>query len=101
VDCPNLDSLTIDRDRLIEAEWVVDEDSDSTYTVRISVYTVDKTGILADLSAVISANNINITHIDASTTYDKQAHFNFILEVKTKSQLADLIRKLSQLNGVL
>ncbi len=101
VDCPNLDSLTIDRDRLIEAEWVVDGDSDSTYTVRISAYTVDKTGILADLSAVISANNINIAHIDASATYDKQAHINFILEVKTKSQLADLIKKLSQLNGVL
>lgn len=101
VDCPNLDSLTIDRDRLIEAEWVVDGDSDSTYTVRISAYTVDKTGILADLSAVISANNINITHIDASATYDRQAHFNFILEVKTKSQLADIIRKLSQLDGVL
>ena len=101
VDCPNLDSLVIDRDRLIEAEWVVDGDSDSTYTVRISAYTVDKTGILADLSAVISANNINVSHIDASATYDKQAHFNFILEVKTKSQLTDIIRKLSQLDGVL
>ena len=101
VDCPNLDSLVIDRDRLIEAEWVVDGDSDSTYTVRISAYTVDKTGILTDLSAVISANNINVSHIDASATYDKQAHFNFILEVKTESQLADIIRKLSQLDGVL
>jgi GTP pyrophosphokinase len=99
-DCSNLDSLTIDRDRLIDVEWVINESSNSTYSVKVSAYTIDKTGILADLSAVISANNINIKHIDASATYDKQAHFNFILEVKDKSQLNEILKKLSEVNGV-
>ncbi|MEF9425965.1 MAG: DUF5913 domain-containing protein [Candidatus Mariimomonas ferrooxydans] len=99
--CPNLDTLTIDTDRLIDVEWVVKGDSDFTYSVRISVYTIDKKGILAELSAVISANNINIKHADASVTRDKQARFNFILEVKNKSQLNEILKKLSQVNGVI
>lgn len=101
VDCPNLESLAIDRDRLVDVEWLTNGDSNSTYSVRISVFTVDKTGILAELSAVISANGININHIDASSTREKQAYFNFILEVKNRPQLNEILKKLSQINGVI
>ncbi|MEF9475322.1 MAG: bifunctional (p)ppGpp synthetase/guanosine-3',5'-bis(diphosphate) 3'-pyrophosphohydrolase, partial [Candidatus Mariimomonas ferrooxydans] len=101
VNCSNLDSLTIDRDRLVEVEWIVDGDSDFTYSVRISVYTIDKKGLLAELSSVISASNINIKHADASVTRDKQARFNFILEVKNKSQFNEVLKKLAQVNGVI
>lgn len=101
VNCPNLDTLAIDVDRLIDVEWVVNGDSDFTFSVRIAVYTIDKKGILAELSSVISANNINIKHADASVTRDKQARFNFILEVKNKSQLNEILKKLSQVNGVI
>jgi len=99
--CPNLESLTIDRDRLVDVDWVTNGDSNTTYSVRISVYTVDKTGVLADLSGAISASGININHIDASSTRDKQAHFNFILEIKNKPQLNEILKKLSQLSGVI
>jgi len=101
IDCPNLESLTIDRDRLVEVEWVTNGDSDTAYSVRISVFTVDKTGVLADLSGAISASGININHVDASSTRDKQAHFNFILEIKNKPQLNEILKKLSQLSGVI
>ena len=100
-DCPNLESLVIDRDRLVDVEWVTDGDSNATYSVRISVFTVDKPGVLADMSAVISANGVNINHIDASTTRNKQAYLNIILEVKNKSQLNDTTKKLLQVNGVI
>ncbi|MEF9475844.1 MAG: ACT domain-containing protein [Candidatus Mariimomonas ferrooxydans] len=99
--CQKLDLLAIDRDRFIDVEWISNGNTDSNYTVRISVFTIDKTGILADLSAIISANNININRIDASTTRDKQAHFNLILEVKNKPQLNEIIKKLYQVNGVI
>jgi GTP pyrophosphokinase len=101
LDCPNLEALTIDRDRLVDVEWATTIDAHNTYSVRISVLTIDKKGLLADVSAIISANGININHIDASTTRDKQAHFNVILEVKHKSQLNEIMKKLSQINGVI
>ena len=100
-DCPNLESMAIDRDRLIDVEWVGDGDASSNYTVKISIFTFDKAGVLADLSAVISANNINIHHIDASATSEKQATFNLTLELKDKSQLEDILKKLSLINGVI
>jgi GTP pyrophosphokinase len=100
-DCPNLEALTIDRDRLVDVEWVTSEGTDTTYTARISALTVDKKGLLADLSAIISTNGININHIDASTTSEHQAHFNFILEIKNILQLNDIMKKLSQVNGVI
>lgn len=99
--CPNLEAVTIDTDRLIDVEWVEDGKADSTYSVKVSIFTLDKTGVLADISAVISANNINIHHIDASATTGSQAHFNLILELKSKAQMADILKKLSLINGVL
>jgi len=99
VDCPTLDTHTVDTDRLVDVEWT--GDGDVTYTVKVLVLTVDRTGILAELSAVISTNNININHIDASATYDKQARFNFILEVKDKHQLDEILKKMSQVRGVI
>jgi GTP pyrophosphokinase len=100
-DCHNLESLAIDKDRLIDVEWVVTEDSHYTYSVKISVLTIDQPGLLADISAVISANSINISHINVRTTRNKQAIFNITLEVRNKPQLDDISKKLSLVKGVL
>ena len=99
VNCPTLDTNTIDTDRLVEVEW--DGDGESTYVVKVRVITIDKRGLLAELSAVLSTNNININHVDASATHEKQALFNFVLEIRDKPQLDEIMRKLSQINGVL
>lgn len=98
-DCPMFKVNVIDRDRLIDVEWT--GDGKTTYTAKVIAYTIDKTGLLAEMSAVISTNNININHIDASVTSDRRARFNFILEVKDKQQLDDIIKKLSHIKGVL
>ncbi len=99
VGCPTLDTHTIDMDRLVDVEWA--GDGESAYSVKVQVLTVDKRGLLAELSAVLSTNNININHLDASSTYEKQALFNFILEIKDKRQLDQIIKKMSQINGVI
>jgi len=98
VDCPTLDSQAIDADRLVEVEWTGD---DTNYSVKVQVLTEDKRGLLAEMSAVLSTNNVNINHLDASTTHDKQALFNFILDIKDKRHLDDIIKKLLQINGVI
>ncbi|GAB4545202.1 MAG: bifunctional (p)ppGpp synthetase/guanosine-3',5'-bis(diphosphate) 3'-pyrophosphohydrolase [Thermodesulfovibrionia bacterium] len=99
MDCPMLEANVIDKDRLVEVEWT--GDGKTTYTAKVLAYTIDKTGLLAEMSAVISTNNVNINHIDASVMSDKRARFNFILEVRDKHHLDDLIKKLSHIKGVL
>jgi (p)ppGpp synthase/HD superfamily hydrolase len=49
----------------------------------------------------LSINNVNIQHLDASTTHEKQALFNFILDIKDKHHLDEITKKLSQINGVI
>ena len=99
MNCPTLDTQTIDADRLVDVEW--SGDGASTYSVKVQVLTVDKRGLLAELSAILSTNNINIIHLEASSTYEKQALFNFVLEVKDKHQLDQIMTKMSQISGVL
>ena len=98
-DCPNLDKLAVDDARLVDVDWTSSENT--TSPVKIIVETVDKPGILANLSALISTFNINITHLEASSTEDKKAHIIFILEVQDKTQLIGLTQKLAQSEGVL
>lgn len=98
-DCPNLDRLALDDARLVDVEWKTEDDS--TSPARLFIETVDKPGMLASLSAIISSVEINISHLEASSTDDKKAHITFILEVKDKSQLSGLTRRIAQLEGVL
>lgn len=97
--CHNLERLAVDDARLVDVEWK--QEGDATYPARILVETVDKPGILANLSALISSVDVNIRHLEASSTPDKKAHIGFILEVKDKKQLAALIQKIASADGIL
>ncbi len=99
IGCPTLDTHTIDVDRLVEVDWA--GEGDTTYTVKVQVLTLDKRGLLAELSAVLSTYNVNINHLDASSTHDQKALFNFILEIKDKRQLDQTMAKMTQINGVI
>ncbi len=98
-DCPNLDRLAVDNARLVDVEWKTE--GDATSPARLLIETVDRPGILANLSALISSVNVNISHVEASSTEDKTAYITFILEVKDKSQLSGLTQKIAQMEGVL
>jgi guanosine-3',5'-bis(diphosphate) 3'-pyrophosphohydrolase len=98
-DCPNLERLVVEDARLVDVEW--QSSADATANARLHVETIDKPGILANLSALISSVNINITHLEATSTQDRRGHITFIMEVKDISQLRTLIQRISQMEGVL
>jgi len=98
-DCPNLDRLASEDARLVDVEW--QPSTDQTASTKLFVETVDKPGILANLSALVSSLNINIAHLEATSTPDKKGHITLIIEVKDLSQLKLLMHKISQMEGVL
>jgi guanosine-3',5'-bis(diphosphate) 3'-pyrophosphohydrolase len=98
-DCPSLDRLAVDDARLVDVEWK--PEGEATSPVRLLVETIDKPGILASISALISSVNVNISNITARSTEDEKAHITFILAVRDKSQLAALTQKIAQIEGVL
>jgi len=100
VDCPNAGELTFDKERLIEVSWG-DFQLGAHATVKISVRTQDKPGLLASVSSSISATEANITHAEAITGEDKQATLNFTIDIKDIDHLNKVIKNISSINGVL
>jgi GTP pyrophosphokinase len=97
--CANLERLAVDRERLIEVEW--NQDGEDTSQARIFVEGMDKPGLLAELSALISAAEVNIRSIKADAARDKRALIELTLEIKNREQLNALTSKMSQIYGVL
>lgn len=99
VDCPNIDELDYDRDRLVEVDWDVKQAA--THPVKISVVTQDRPGMLAKISAAITAAEANISHAEITTTDDKKAVFNFVVDVLDTAHLARLFQQVERIEGVL
>lgn len=97
--CPNIDELDYDKERLVGVEWDVTEAA--TYPVKISVSTIDRPGVLASVSASITSSAANISHADISTTEDKKAILNFVVDIKDLAHLEKVIQKIEQVNGVI
>ncbi len=98
-ECGNLERLAVDNERLIDVEW--SRDNDITSPARLHIESMDKPGMLANLSALISSAEVNISSIKANSTHDKRALFELTLEIKNRSQLTHLVNKISQVDGIL
>ena len=75
--CANLQEL--DPERFVEVSWNIKDKQ--TYPVDILVICQDKKGVIAEVSSVISALDINISHAEVETTQDLRAICNFRIEV--------------------
>lgn len=96
-DCVNVKHM--EPDRLIEVFWTADETS--KVQTKISIECIDKPGILATLTGLLSANQVNITQVKANSTSDKRALIDFTIEVKDRVHLSDIINKIYQISEVL
>ena len=99
VDCPNLEALDYDRNRLVEVEW--DHSTPSTHSVKISVIAVDKTGVLAHVSTAISECQANISRAEITTREDRKAMLDFIVEVLDTAHLARVLKAIEKVDGVI
>ncbi|WP_028842774.1 RelA/SpoT family protein [Thermodesulfovibrio yellowstonii] len=96
-DCLNIQHL--EHDRLIEVFWTADDNS--KVQTKISIECIDAPGILATITALLSANQVNITAVKANSTSDKRALIDFTIEVKDRTHLSDIINKISQIGEVI
>lgn len=98
-ECHNLEQLVIANERFIEVEW--SHDNEITSPAKLYVESLDKHGILANISSLISSVNVNISFLKATSTHDKRALFEFTLDVKNRNQLINLTNKIAQMEGIL
>jgi len=98
VSCPNLRALDWDKNRLVEVEW--DASIESTHSVKVSVLTLDRPGVLADISAAISESQANITSAEITTRDDHKAGLDFIIEIHNTLHLERLCAAVQKVDGV-
>jgi len=98
-DCPNIERMVVEEARLIDVDW--QPAGDMTANAKVSVETLDKPGILANISALVSSVNINITHLEAVSNQDRGGLITFVIGVRDLKQLRGLIQKITQMEGIL
>lgn len=97
--CPNLEKLLFNPERRIDVEW--SGKAETPQQVKISIWTEDKQGILADVSMAIVSVNTNIKSVQAETFPDKHGQIELILEVLDVKHLDKIISSIRSVNGVL
>ncbi len=96
--CPHIQEF--DSERLIDVHWSIKEKQN--YPVGMRVICRDKKGLLAELSAVISTLDINISHAEIDTRqHDMQAICNFKLDVMDLNQFKEVVTAMKKLNSVI
>ncbi len=98
VDCPNIDELDYNRDRLMDVTW---EKTQGVHAVEIGVLTVDQPGLLGAVSTAIAQSKVNITRADISTTEDKKASLRFMIEVNNVREIEKVLKNIEKVEGVI
>ncbi|MGO9272488.1 MAG: RelA/SpoT family protein [Terriglobia bacterium] len=95
--CPNVQSLMYDAARRIDVEWVGPKYG--LYTVKLTIFTADRQGMLADVTAAISEGHSNIQNIAAGTE-DTKASIDVVLDVADLRHLDQIVSSLRRIEGV-
>ncbi|MBO7402664.1 MAG: bifunctional (p)ppGpp synthetase/guanosine-3',5'-bis(diphosphate) 3'-pyrophosphohydrolase, partial [Lachnospiraceae bacterium] len=103
-DCVNVLSLPADeRDRLIEAEWnvPVTQATAENYYTEIKLFANNRTGIIVDISRILTENKIEIMLLNARASKQGTATINVGFEVSSVNEMNSIIGKLRSIEGVL
>ena len=96
--CRNVANLMVNRERIIDVDWVGGEDTAAPYAVRLSVTVEDRQGILAALTNAIANIKTNIR--DARTNGSPDGNARTILLTIDIADIKHLERVISSLKGV-
>ncbi len=97
--CPNLETLDYEKDRLVEVEW--DAKSEGNHSVKVCVLTIDRPGVLANVSSAISASKANISRAEIATREDQKAVLDFVIEISNTLHLERTLEAIGRVDGVI
>jgi GTP pyrophosphokinase len=95
-DCKNVDSLN--KDRVVEVSWA--ENSRGVFMVQIQVEALDRSGLLSDITRVLSENHVNILSASVSTSRDRVALSRYVFEMGDPSHLDHLLNQVRRIEAV-
>ncbi|MGE4466065.1 RelA/SpoT family protein [Sphaerochaeta sp.] len=98
VDCTNLKNTAFSDERLVDVQW----DSRKSYKMPVRIHTsiVDKPGVLSALTTVLKEMGLNILELSSKRDKDGLSSQDFSIEVRNKSELESVIRKIKTIDGL-
>jgi GTP pyrophosphokinase len=102
--CSNVQNLLYESDRRIAVEWsrVGDENAGrpQRYPVKITVFCDDRTGMLKEMTAIISDDNTNIRGVEIKREENGEAIVEFVVEAEDLHHLNRMVLGLRRVAGV-
>ena len=102
-DCPNFANMArVNPERVIASDWgeADGEKSGVVYPVEIAVECADRTGLLRDISEVLSREKINVIAVN-TVSRQGRAHMNFTMEVSGVPQIQRALKLIGAVPSVL
>ncbi len=103
-DCRNILCMSeADRARLVDAEWAsVLTQTSGTYACEISIYAENRTGLLVDVSRILTERKIDVGQLSSRTSKDHMhATIEMSFHVHSVEELNELIRQIRNVQSVL
>ena len=95
--CPNVQNLLYQSERRMPVEWA--SATEATFPVRLRIFTEDRPGMLASITAVISETGANIRTFE-SGGHDMRARIEVALDVHDRRQLERILGGVKRIPGV-
>ena len=86
--------------RVIRQEMAYKETGES-YSTEIKIFANNRTGLLVDISRILTENKIDVTSMNCRTSKQGTATISMSFDIKGLEQLRHLVEKLRNVEGVL
>ena len=91
--------LNADPERLVEVSWQASKED--IYLAKIRVTSVERKGVLSDISAILTQKDANIIEAQVKTTVDRKGIALFTIEVEDYNQLQNIMGAIKRIKNVL
>ena len=102
-DCENVLCMSeAERQRLIEAEWVSEDNrGEAEFTTEINVYAMDRSALIFDITKVFMEAEIPIKRIEGRINKQGKSTVNVQFGIKSKDELNTLTSKIRSIEGII
>uniref|UniRef100_UPI0035B1ACB9 RelA/SpoT family protein n=1 Tax=Microbacterium sp. TaxID=51671 RepID=UPI0035B1ACB9 len=97
-DCVNVKALSGEQDRFVEVSWAPTKKS--VFRVQIQVEALDRSGLLSDVTRVLSEHHVNILSATVSTTDERLALSRFVFEMGDAVHLDRVLNAVRRIDAV-
>ncbi|WP_144877680.1 bifunctional (p)ppGpp synthetase/guanosine-3',5'-bis(diphosphate) 3'-pyrophosphohydrolase [Microbacterium sp. 1.5R] len=97
-DCVNVKALSSEEDRFVEVSWA--PTTKSVFRVQIQVEALDRSGLLSDVTRVLSEHHVNILSATVSTTDERLALSRFVFEMGDAVHLDRVLNAVRRIDAV-